>query len=152
MSESLHYMDFSLPGSYIHGISQGRSLEWVTIPFTRGSSWPDQIWVACLAGTFLTDWTTREVPTILYLFSYWKVSKSVNSLLLWTNIVVFTHSCFFLGIYTIIINAESKGMYMFTFTKWFVSLVIFRVISYYSIFLQKYVFFLNYVTHMPKNP
>ena len=90
-------MDFSLPGSYIHGISQGRSLEWVTIPFARGSSWPrDRIWVACLADTFFTDWATREAPTILYLFSYWKVSKSVNSLLLWTNIAVFTHSCVFL--------------------------------------------------------
>ena len=29
----------SLPGSSIHGILQARILEWVAIPFSRGSSW-----------------------------------------------------------------------------------------------------------------
>ena len=31
-------MDCSLSGSPIHGILQARILEWVTIPFSRGSS------------------------------------------------------------------------------------------------------------------
>ena len=31
-------MDYSLPGSSVHGILQVRILEWVAIPFTRGSS------------------------------------------------------------------------------------------------------------------
>ena len=31
-------MDYSLPGSSIHGILQVRTLEWVAIPFSRGSS------------------------------------------------------------------------------------------------------------------
>ena len=31
-------MDCSLPGSSVHGISQTRILEWVAIPFFRGSS------------------------------------------------------------------------------------------------------------------
>ena len=31
-------MDCSLPGSSVHGISQTRILEWVAIPFSRGSS------------------------------------------------------------------------------------------------------------------
>ena len=31
-------MDCSLPGFSIHGIFQARILEWVTIPFSRGSS------------------------------------------------------------------------------------------------------------------
>jgi len=31
-------MDCSLPGSSVHGILQARMLEWVTIPFSRGSS------------------------------------------------------------------------------------------------------------------
>ena len=31
-------MDCSLPGSSIHGILQARILEWVGIPFSRGSS------------------------------------------------------------------------------------------------------------------
>ena len=32
------FMDYSPPGSSIHGISQARILEWVAIPFSRGSS------------------------------------------------------------------------------------------------------------------
>ena len=33
-------VDCSLPGSSVHGILQARTLEWVAIPFSRGSSWP----------------------------------------------------------------------------------------------------------------
>ena len=33
-------MDCSLPGSYVYGILQTRILEWVAIPFSRGSSCP----------------------------------------------------------------------------------------------------------------
>ena len=33
-------MDFSLPGSSVHGIFQARVLQWVAIAFSRGSSWP----------------------------------------------------------------------------------------------------------------
>ena len=48
-------MDFSPPGSSVHGILQARILEWVAIPFSRGSSQPkDQTQVSCLAGRFFT--------------------------------------------------------------------------------------------------
>ena len=33
-------MDYSPPGSSVHGISQARILEWLAISFSRGSSWP----------------------------------------------------------------------------------------------------------------
>ena len=33
-------MDYSLPGSSVHGISQAKILEWVAIFFSRGSPWP----------------------------------------------------------------------------------------------------------------
>ena len=33
-------MDCSPPGSSVHGVSQARVLEWVTISFSRRSSWP----------------------------------------------------------------------------------------------------------------
>jgi len=33
-------MDYSLLGSSVHGILQARILEWVAIPFSRGSSQP----------------------------------------------------------------------------------------------------------------
>ena len=52
---------YSLPGSSVHGIFQARILEWVAIPFSRGSSWPrDQTWVSCIAGGFFTVWASRE--------------------------------------------------------------------------------------------
>ena len=36
-------------------------LEWVAIPFSRGSSWPrDQTWVFCIAARFFPIWATRE--------------------------------------------------------------------------------------------
>ena len=33
-------MDYSPSGSSVYGILQVRMLEWVAIPFSRGSSWP----------------------------------------------------------------------------------------------------------------
>ena len=42
-------------------ILQARMLEWVAIPFSRGSSWPrDQTGFLALAGRFFTSWATRE--------------------------------------------------------------------------------------------
>ena len=44
-------VDCSPPVSSVHGILQARILEWVAIPFSRGSSQPrDQTWVSCTAG------------------------------------------------------------------------------------------------------
>ena len=47
-------MDCSLPGSSVHGILQARKLEWVAIPFSRGSS-QHRYWtqVFFIAGGFL---------------------------------------------------------------------------------------------------
>ena len=65
-------MNCSPPGSYVHGnlqartvgvgchsllqgILQARTLEWVAIPFSRGSSQPrDRIWVSSIAGRLFT--------------------------------------------------------------------------------------------------
>ena len=45
---------------------QARILEWVAIPFSRGSSRPrDWIWVSCIAGRFFTLWATREAHKLL---------------------------------------------------------------------------------------
>ena len=40
VSDSLHPMGCSLPGSSVHGILQARILEWVAISFSEGSSRP----------------------------------------------------------------------------------------------------------------
>ena len=48
-------MDCSPPGSFVHGILQARILEWVAIPFSRGSSQPrDQNQVSHIAGRVFT--------------------------------------------------------------------------------------------------
>ena len=45
----------SPPGSSVHGILQARILEWVAIPFFKGSSRPrDQTWVSHIVGRFFT--------------------------------------------------------------------------------------------------
>ena len=60
-------MDYILPGSSVHGISQARILECVAISLSRGSSQrKDQTHVSCIGGEFFTteppvkpskDWT-----------------------------------------------------------------------------------------------
>ena len=46
-------MDYSPPGSSVHGILQARILEWVAIPFSRTH-------ISCIAGRFVTIWATRN--------------------------------------------------------------------------------------------
>ena len=59
-------MDCSQAGSSVHGNSQARILQWVAIPFSRGSSWPrDQTQVSCSPGRFFTIWVTREAHFVL---------------------------------------------------------------------------------------
>ena len=54
-------MDCSPPDSSVHGILQARILEWVAIPFSRGSSWPrDWTQVSWITGRFFTIWATKE--------------------------------------------------------------------------------------------
>ena len=46
-----------------------RTLEWVTYPFSSGSSQPrNQTRVSCIAGGFFTSWATREALNELYLW------------------------------------------------------------------------------------
>ena len=63
-------MDWSLP---FHGTLQARILEWVVIPFSRGSSQPrDWTRVSYKAGGFFTISATREskhaLKNIVYFF------------------------------------------------------------------------------------
>ena len=63
MSDSLQPIDCNPPGYSVHGILQARILEWVAIPFSKGSSQPrDRTWVSHIAGRFFTIWDTREDP------------------------------------------------------------------------------------------
>ena len=58
-------MECSLPGSSVPEMLQARILEWVVIPFSRGSS-PPRDWtliscVSCISGGFFTHWATWKV-------------------------------------------------------------------------------------------
>ena len=62
-------MDCSPPGSSVHGILQARTLVWVAMSSSRGSSWPrGRTWVSCIAGGFFTIWATREALWIKVTF------------------------------------------------------------------------------------
>ena len=62
-------MDCSLPGSFIHGIFQTRILEWVTVPFSRGSSQPRD-WSQVYRGERFRNNIPRNMNYI-YLCSGW---------------------------------------------------------------------------------
>ena len=50
----------------IHGILQARTLEWIAVPFSRGSSWPtDQTQVSCIAGRFFIIWAIGKISDTL---------------------------------------------------------------------------------------
>ena len=119
-------VDFSSLGSYIRGTFQVGSLEWVTIPFSRDLPDPgiEPGWPALQAHSLLSELpgkpqlhlTYSPIEKYLILLTVY----SCEQILLYLHIRV----CFF-RIYTIIVNAESKDMYMFTLTKclclWFYS-------------------------------
>ena len=53
---------FAAPGTVTHGIFQASVLEWVAIPFSRGSSWPrDQTRVSHIADRGFTSEPPGEV-------------------------------------------------------------------------------------------
>ena len=54
-------------GSSVHGILQARILEWVAMPFSRGSSWPrgrtHVSHVSCIGRRILYHWAIGEGPS-----------------------------------------------------------------------------------------
>ena len=59
-------MDCSPPGFSVHGNFRARILEWVAIPFSRGTSQHrDRTQVSCIAGWCFTIWATREADVCL---------------------------------------------------------------------------------------
>ena len=64
-------MDCSSPGFFVHGIVQGRIVEWIAIPFSKGSSQPrDWTWVSCIAGRFFTFYLCSNAFRI-YSIIFW---------------------------------------------------------------------------------
>ena len=74
-------VDCSLSGSFVHGILQARILEWIAIPFSRGSSQPrDQTQASHIAGGFFTIWATREASP-----SYGEIPNWRGTLRMWPS-------------------------------------------------------------------
>ena len=65
-------MEYSLPGSSVHGIFQARKLEWVDIFSSRGSFWPrDQTfisYVSCIGRQILYHWANFYLIFLLICF------------------------------------------------------------------------------------
>ena len=60
-------MDYSPLGSSVHGILQARILEWVAIPFSRGSSQPrDGTHGSCIGKWVLYHKATWKTPFLPY--------------------------------------------------------------------------------------
>ena len=68
----------SLPGSSVHGILQARILEWVAIPFSRGSSRPrDQTQVSCISRQILYH-VNSSPKSHQFQFSHSVISNSAS--------------------------------------------------------------------------
>ena len=72
------------------GILQARILEWVAVPFSRGSSQPrSRTQVSCIARGFFTSWATRVIPRLgiksvapvlkAWSLSHWTTGKSQHN-------------------------------------------------------------------------
>ena len=72
------------------GTLQARILEWVSLPFSRGSSQPrDQTQVSCIAGRFFTVSSAREALYISMYTSPKQILPDPRDQLLFVP----THSC-----------------------------------------------------------
>ena len=79
-------VDCSPPVSSVHGVSQARTLEWITVSFSRGSSRPrDQTHVFCLAGGFFTT-EPPEKPTLALqrIYFIWIITAVMYGCESWT--------------------------------------------------------------------
>ena len=60
------YSFMNCTGSSVHGILQARILEWVAMPFSRGSFQPrQQTCLSCFASGLFMQWATWEAPKSL---------------------------------------------------------------------------------------
>ena len=94
-------MDWSLPGSSVHGIFQTRRLEWVAISCSRGSSWlRDRTWVSCISCIgrqvlyhlrHLFDYGSRKTVASHKVLQGETDSDSMSELFLWLAFCCFCY-------------------------------------------------------------
>ena len=84
-------MDCSLPGSSVHGISQAKILDWVSISFSRGSSQPrDQTHVSCITGGFFI---TEPLGSLFSGNEVCKIPSSDDQIVVWLHNNLFMFCC-----------------------------------------------------------
>ena len=91
--------DCSPPCPSVHGLLQAGILEWVSMPFSRGSSRPrDRSWVSHIVGRFVTIWANRGALTFSKIYCscclYQKIffHSSMSFLVLWYPFHYIIHS------------------------------------------------------------
>ena len=73
-------MDCSLPNSSIHAILQAKILQWIAIPFSRGSSQcRNQTWVSRVADWSFTIWATRKASYQIAAFTLGPSAREILS-------------------------------------------------------------------------
>ena len=82
-------MDYSPAGSSVLGISQGITVEWVAISFSRGFfQCRDQTyvsWVSCIGRLILYHWAIRKPQWWCFKLNKIDISRLCNSDDLWTS-------------------------------------------------------------------
>ena len=124
-------MDYSPPGSSVHGIFQSRILRWVAISFSKWSSWPRvRSRVFCIAGRLTVCATWRalfkdssvqitahlhkvmKIPPRLRMIYWWRIHHNRCTVVSSTKSV---NHCFNCPAPLICVNAE-KGNHWYWFT------------------------------------
>ena len=89
-------MDCRLPGSSVHGILQARTLEWVAISSSRGSSRPRNrtrvSHISCIGRWILYHWDLDLLPPYFFFFFFYKRKQFYSFLIVDGNVPI-NQSC-----------------------------------------------------------
>ena len=116
-------MDCSPPRSSVHEILPERILEWVAIPFSKGSSWPrDWTQVSCLAGGFFTMSHEDELklPKKEHNWFYYVTEESIDREIMVASLdlMVQKSKCIFLIVEKTAKQNPSQGQWLLKFWWW----------------------------------
>ena len=104
MSDSCDPMDYSLPGSSVHGVTQVRILEWAAVSSSRASSQPRD-WtciscVSCIAGEFYLlshQGSPTHIPSTTSQYNHLPLQiTGTSGNLVWTMKVLISCCLFFM--------------------------------------------------------
>ena len=104
-------MDWSPPGSSVHGNSQARILGWVAISFSRGSSRPrDWTCISCIGRWIPYHCAAREALQVVWQTWKSKCNDTVQWLLpLFSNVSIYSNVAW-LAIFECIIKMTTKDI------------------------------------------